>query len=200
MAHSLFDLQKDLARTAKKIGNMPKENAKRMAQRTQTEMIRLQRKDFKQFDRRQVKIKGPTQRGPKAWATIAGGGLAVISEWGSYRNPNGWMIYPRAYTKATLMHGKTYMGKQRIEDTRRKVAAGEKVRGNLRRDVHRIQAMVLAFGQSGWKVHDGKAFRRFSKHKGIRPHSFVERASARAQEQSGEIVAQQVIGVMGTLR
>jgi hypothetical protein len=195
MASTLAQLSKDLTRTAKAMSKVPADNARAMARITEAEIIRQQPRHFKQFDDRAIGIKGPRQRGARAWASVAGGGLVVIAEHGSYMASDGWTIYPKAYTTATKNSGVRYEGRLRIDETRRKVAEGQRVRGRLSMDVWRTQRMVLAFG-----APSATMFRRSARHKPIPPGKFVARAAAIARERSGEIVADQVIKVMGTLR
>ena len=192
MPHSLLELSRDLGRTTKAISKIPLENARAMAKATQAEIIRQQPRHFKQFDKRQVGIKGPRQRGNRAWATVAGGGLLVIAEHGSYKKPYGWTIYPQAYTTATRDNGVRYDARARLDATREKIARGSRV---SRRDRYRITRMVLAFGAPNASV-----FRRFARHKHIRAGHFVQRAADTATQRSGEIVGQQVVRVIGTLR
>lgn len=195
MAHSISQLSRDLSRTAKAMSKVPGDNARAMARMTKQEMIRQQPRHFKQFDDRGVGIKGPRQRGARAWATVAGGGLVVIAEHGSYKRPYGWTIYPQAYTTATRDSGVRYDGFQLVQLTRDKVARGNKVRGKLSMAVQRSKRMVLAFNAPSASV-----FRRSAKHKAIPPGRFVARAAADARVRSGEVVALQVVKVIGTLR
>ncbi len=48
----------------------------------------------------QIKIKSPRGRGVDASITIIGYGFAVLTEYGSYKHPDGWAIYPRGLTKS----------------------------------------------------------------------------------------------------
>lgn len=192
MANTLAQLSKDLTRTAKALSKVPADNARAMARITRAEIIRQQPRHFKQFDDRAIGIKGPRQRGARAWASVAGGGLVVIAEHGSYEKPNGWTIYPQAYTTATRNAGVRYDGRARLDATRDKLARGARVSV---KDRYRVKRMVLAFG-----APSATAFRRSARHKPIPPGRFVARAAADARERSGEIVAEQVVKVIGTLR
>lgn len=198
MAHSVLQLSKDLARTGKAIVEVPQKNARAMMRATEDELIRNQPKHFKQWDRRQLLKLGPSVRGGRAYGAVAGRALVMIAEHGSYNSPNGWTIYPQAYTVAggkTTSSNVRYIGKARIEHTRERVARGERQRGRFARDIERIKRMVLAFG-----APSATTFRRFARHKPIPAGHFVAKACERAEARSGEFVADSVIGVLRTFQ
>lgn len=207
----------DLFKTAQKIGKIPTDQVMGMARITKHQIERDQpkgtpsiRDHYKSKTGRETSgsslhIKRPRQKMGKAWTIVAGSAFAVIAEHGTYNRPDGWTIYPKAYTVAGGMTTRTnvkYLGRTRIDATRAALArqaAGDRVRVSAR-DRARIQHMVLAFGQTGTMKTDGKAFARRSFHKPIPAGRFMQRSAERAQQQSGQIVAEKVLKATGQFR
>jgi hypothetical protein len=186
MAKKPGQLGGDLLKAGKRISEIPTKNVMAMARVTRAEIIASQPKGFKRLTNKDIGIKRPRQKNFSAFTFVAGGALAVIAEHGSYNRPYGWTIYPQAYTVAGGKNRTNvqYLAKTRINDTRRRMAEGQRV---SMRDRHRVRRMVLAFG-----APNATGFARKAKHKTIRPGNFVERAAAKATSRSGELVSEQV--------
>lgn len=217
MAKRPQQLGGDLFKTAQKISRIPTDQVMGMARVTKAQIERDQprgtpsiRDNYKSKTGRTTKrsslhIKQPRQKMGKAWTIVAGSAFAVIAEHGTYNKPYGWTIFPKAYTVAggrTTSTNVRYLGRSRIDNTRAALAreaAGDRVRVSAR-DRERIQQMVLAFGQTGFRKKDGKAFARRSFHKAIPAGRFMERSAVRAQEQAGQIVVEKVLKATGQFR
>tara|TARA_R110000868_G_scaffold78514_2_gene224004 strand:+ start:229 stop:816 length:588 start_codon:yes stop_codon:yes gene_type:complete len=187
MAHNVGQLGADLFKAGKKVSELPTKNVMAMARVTRAEIIASQPKGLKALTYKDVGIKRPRQKNFSAFTFVAGGGLAVIAEHGSYNRPYGWTIYPQAYTVAggkTTSTNVRYLGRSRIETTQAKLARGSRV---SIKDRNRIKRQVLAFG-----APNATGFSRKAKHKAIKPGHFVERAAARASSRSGQLVSEQV--------
>jgi hypothetical protein len=205
MAKTGWDFGKDARRVAVDLSKLPAKNAMAMARVTKAEIIESQPHGFKSLRKtpKDVAILKVRQRGYAAMTFVAGGFITTVTEFGSYESPSGWTIYPQAFTVAG---GKTfrkvrYIGMHRIDDTRRKLAEGQRKRGRFLDDTYRIKRMSLAFGaKGGTGITPGGGAWRFShsaKHKGIPARPFVRAAAQRAEQRSGELYAEQVLKVMG---
>lgn len=210
MAKRPQQLGVDLFKTAQTISKIPTDQVMGLARITKAQIESDQprgtpriRDNYKSKTGRtstgsSLHIKKPRQKMGKAWTIVAGSAFAVIAEHGSYNRPDGWTIYPKAYTVAggaTTFGNVRYLGRSRIDSTRAKLAreaAGDRVRVSAR-DKDRIKHLVLAFGQTGFMRTDGKAFARRSFHKPIPAGRFMERSAQRAQDRSGQIVAEKVL-------
>lgn len=210
MAKKPGQLGGDLFKTAERIAKIPMDQVMGMARVTKAQAERDQPKGTpsikdnyksktgKTTHGSSLHIKKPRQSRSGAWTIVAGSAFAVLAEHGSYNRPTGWTIYPKAFTIAggmTTSRNVRHVGRERIDRVRAAMAreaAGDRVRVS-KRDRARVQQMVLAFGQSGFKTKDGYAFRRSAFHKPIAPGRFLERSVRRAQEMGGKIVAEKVM-------
>lgn len=217
MAKRPQQLGADLFKVGKTIAKVPTDQVMGMARITKAQIERDQpkgtpsiRDNYKSKTGKtstgsSLHIKRPRQKMGKAWTIVAGSAFAVIAEWGSYNAPDGWTIYPKAFTVAggrTTSPRVRYLGRSRIDATRKALArqaAGDRVRVNAR-DQDRIKHMVLAFGQTGDLKKDGKAFARSAFHKPIRAGHFMQRSAERAQQKSGQIVAEKILKATGQFR
>ncbi len=202
MAKKIGQLGGDLLRAGQKISKIPSQNVRALAAETEKEMIRSQPKHVKQWDERQWRLKGPNQKGSQAYANLTGLGLVVISEHGSYRNPRGWTIYPKAFTRAGSKSnlGVSYVGRTRIDTVNRALAKGNISKKGRRLVslglIDRTSRRVLAF--KGGSAH-GK-FSAYARHKRIPAGHFMAGAARRANERGGVIVAREVANVVGSFR
>ena len=217
MAKRPQQLGSDLFTVGKTIGKIPTDQVMGMARITKAQIERDQpkgtpsiRNNYKSKTGKtstssSLHIKRPRQKMGKAWTIVAGSAFAVIAEHGSYNAPNGWTIYPKAFTVAggrTTSRSVRHVGRSRLDATRAALArqaAGDRVRVSAR-DKDRIQHMVLAFGQTGYLKKDAKAFARSAFHKPIRAGRFMQRSAQRAQEQSGKIVTEKILQATGQFR
>lgn len=186
MAHNVEQLGGDLFKAGHKISQIPTKNVMAMARVTRAEIIASQPKGFKRLTNKDIGIKRPRQKNFTAFTFVAGGGLANLSEHGSYHRPYGWTIFPAAYT---LAGGKnrgnvSYIGRGRIDAVRQADKNGDRVKI---RDRHRVARKVLAFG-----APNATRFSARAKHRPIKAGNFVGHAIQRASERSGELVSEQV--------
>lgn len=196
---SAFEAAKQFHKVGTDLAKLPTKNVMAMARVTRAEIINSQPHGFKSLRKtpKDVAILKPRQRQFAAMTFVAGGFITTITEFGSYNSPNGWTIYPRAFTVAGgKAHAKVrYVGTARIMDVREKQARNSRV---SMRDRDRVKHRALAFGSKG-----GKGAARFShsaKHKAIPPQPFVRAAAERALNQSGFLYAEQVGKVMAGFR